>query len=173
MQRRHIVKTLGVGGLVAGAAASTFPKPAISQNRQQWRMVTTWPTNFPGLGTGANLLAELIGRMSDGRLTVQVFGAGEIVPAFESMDAVGSGPVGLGHGAPITAGQGERDGLHRRHSLRPDGAGANAWFYYGGGQALADKVYAEMGAKFSPRAIPACRWRLVQQGDEHLADYQG
>ena len=101
MNRRKIVKSLGAGGLASGvAAASSFPKPALSQGRQQWRLVTAWPANFPGLGTGANLLAELIGKMSDGRLTVEVFSAGEIVPAFEAMDAVGSGTAEMGHGAP-------------------------------------------------------------------------
>lgn len=151
MQRRNVVKTLGIGGLAAGAAASTFPKPAISQNRQQWRMVTTWPANFPGLGTGANLLADLIGRMSDGRLTIQVFGAGEIVPAFESMDAVASGTVEMGHGAPYYW-QGKIPAT-AFIAVIPFGLTAqeqNAWFYHGGGQALADKVYAEMGTKFFP-----------------------
>ena len=151
MQRRNVVKTLGVGGLAAGAVASTFPKPAISQNRQQWRMVTTWPANFPGLGTGANLLAELIGRMSEGRLTIQVFGAGEIVPAFESMDAVASGTVEMGHGAPYYW-QGKIPAA-AFIAVIPFGLTAqeqNAWFYHGGGQQLADKVYAEMGTKFFP-----------------------
>ena len=56
--------------------------------------------NFPGLGTGANLLGELITKGSGGRLTVKVFGAKEVVPAFEAMDAVGNGTVEMGHGAP-------------------------------------------------------------------------
>ena len=175
MQRRHLVKTLGVGGLAAGAAASTFPKPAISQNLRQWRLVTTWPANFPGLGTGANLLAELIGKMSDGRLTVQVFGAGEIVPAFESMDAVSSGTVEMGHGAPYYW-QGKVNATAFIAAI-PFGLTAqeqNAWFYYGGGQELADKVYAEMGAKFFPSGNTG-----VQMGGwfnkemNSLADYQG
>ena len=35
-------------------------------------MVTTWPPNFPGQGTGANKLARYIGELSGGRLTVDV-----------------------------------------------------------------------------------------------------
>ncbi len=175
MQRRRVVQTLGVGGLAAGAAASTFPKPAISQNRLEWRMVTTWPANFPGLGTGANLLAELIGKMSEGRLTVRVFGAGEIVPAFESMDAVASGTVEMGHGAPYYW-QGKVPAASYIAAM-PFGLTAmeqNAWFYYGGGQELADKVYAEMGAKFFPSGNTG-----VQMGGwfnkemNSLADYAG
>ena len=175
MRRRHVVKSLGVGGLAAGAVASSFPKPAISQNLQQWRMVTTWPANFPGLGTGANLLADLIGRMSDGRLTVQVFGAGELVPAFESMDAVASGTVEMGHGAPYYW-QGKMPSASFISAI-PFGLTAmeqNAWFYYGGGQELADKVYAEMGAKFFPSGNTGTQmggWFNKEMNS--LADYQG
>ena len=88
--RRRFLKAAATGS-VALAAASSLAKPAISQGTMQWRMQTTWPKNFPGLGTGANKLAELIGSLSGGRLTVEVFGAGEIVPAFETMDAVSGG----------------------------------------------------------------------------------
>ena len=65
----------------------------------RWKMVTTWPKNFPGLGTGAEFLAESIGEMSGGRLQVQVYGAGELVPAFEVFDAVSQGAAQMGHGA--------------------------------------------------------------------------
>ena len=44
-------------------------------------MVTTWPKNFPGLGVGAQRLADRITAMSDGRLTIEVYSAGELVPA--------------------------------------------------------------------------------------------
>ena len=62
-------------------------------------MVTTWPKNFPGLGTGANHLAKMITDMSGGRLEVKVYGAGELVPPFESFDAVSRGTAQMGHGA--------------------------------------------------------------------------
>jgi TRAP-type mannitol/chloroaromatic compound transport system substrate-binding protein len=175
MRRRQVVKTLGAGGLAAGAVASTFPKPAISQNLLQWRMVTTWPANFPGLGTGANLLADLIGKMSDGRLTVQVYGAGEIVPPFESMDAVASGTVEMGHGAPYYW-----QGKHVATSfisVIPFGLTAqeqNAWFYTGGGQELADRVYAEMGTKFFPSGNTGTQMAgWFNKEINSLADFQG
>ncbi len=176
MNRRKIVKSLGVGGLATGvAAASAFPKPALSQGLKQWRMVTAWPANFPGLGTGANLLAELIGRMSDGRLTVQVFSAGEIVPAFEAMDAVGSGTAEMGHGAPYYW-QGKVNAVAYVSAI-PFGLTAqeqNAWFYFGDGQKLADKIYAEMGTKFFPSGNTGTQmggWFNKEMNS--LADYQG
>ncbi len=152
LKRRDFVASAAtVGAAGAATVAAGFPKPAISQGKLKWRMVTTWPKNFPGLGTGANLLAKMIGEMSEGRLQVEVYGAGEIVPAFESMDAVSSGTVEMGHGAPYYW-KGKVPASQFIASL-PFGLTAqeqNAWFYYGGGQELADKVYAQMGTKFFP-----------------------
>ncbi|MFQ5954122.1 MAG: TRAP transporter substrate-binding protein [Kiloniellales bacterium] len=148
MKRRDFLKITAVGG-AAVAAASGFPRPASSQGLMEWTMITTWPMNFPGLGTGANLLADFITRGSEGRLKVKVHGAGEIVPAFESMNAVAGGSVEMGHGAPyywkgkVPASQFVVPG--------PFGFTAqeyNAWIQYGGGQKLADKVYRELGCKF-------------------------
>ncbi len=148
MKRREFL-TIAAAGAVTTAA--TFPTPAISQGRMEWRMVTTWPKNFPGLGTGANILADLISRGSGGRLTVKVFGAGEIVPAFESINAVAGGTVEMGNGAPYYW-KGKVPASQFIASL-PFGLTAqelNAWFQYGGGQAMADKVYKKLGCKFFP-----------------------
>jgi TRAP-type mannitol/chloroaromatic compound transport system substrate-binding protein len=150
MQRRQFLKGTAAAG-AAGAAATTFAAPAISQGRLEWRMVTTWPKNFPGLGTGAELLGQFITKASDGRLSVRVFGGGELVPPFEAMDAVASGTVEMGHGAPyywkgkVPAAQflaAFPFGL-----LAPE---QNAWFQYGDGQKIADEIYREMGCKFFP-----------------------
>ena len=173
--RRKILSYSAFGGAGAVAAASQLGKPAIAQERREWRMVTTWPKNFPGLGTGANLLGEMITNMSDGRLNVTVYGAGEIVPAFEAMDAVGNGTVEMGHGAPYYW-KGKVDAAQYIAAV-PFGFSAqeaNAWFYYGGGQELADQVYAEMNCKFFPSGNTG-----VQMGGwfnremNTIADYQG
>ena len=84
MQRRDFLKTAGAGSLALGAGL-TAGRAGAARAEYKWKMVTTWPKNFPGLGTGANLLADFITRGSEGRLTVTVHGAGEIVPAFESL----------------------------------------------------------------------------------------
>ena len=149
MKRRSFLMHAAAG--IGGAATSTLAAPAISQDRREWRMVTTWPKNFPGLGTGAELLADLITKGTDGRLSVKVFGAGEIVPAFESMDAVASGTVEMGHGAPYYW-KGKEPALQFIASM-PFGMIAqeqNAWFQFAGGQAIADEVYKELGCKFFP-----------------------
>ncbi len=114
MKRRKFLKSAAVVGGVAAASAVAYKygkeagiesgvsktaAPAISQGIKQLKMVTTWPKNFPGLGTGAERLAERITAMSDGTLQVKVYAAGELVPAFQSFDAVSSGQAEMSHSA--------------------------------------------------------------------------
>ena len=97
MDRRKFVKTAGMAG-TAGLLAACSSKSGTADCAEgssgpavdglKWKMVTTWPRDFPGLGTGANYLAEIIGKMSNGRLTVDVYGGNELVPPFEVFDAV-------------------------------------------------------------------------------------
>src|SRR5690606_23401983 len=70
-----------------------------SQGNITWRMVTTWPKNFPGLGVGAQKLADSITKASGGRLTIQVFAAGEMVPPLGALDAVLDKSAEMSHGA--------------------------------------------------------------------------
>ena len=97
MKRRDFIRTAGAGAALGAVGAAA---PAIAQQETvKWKMVTTWPKNFPGLGTGAEFLAQLIGQMSGGRIEVKVYGGGELVPPFESFDAVSRGTAHMGHGA--------------------------------------------------------------------------
>ena len=60
MKRREFFKQASVATIGAAAAATTLATPAIAQGNITWRMVTTWPKNFPGLGVGAQKLADRI-----------------------------------------------------------------------------------------------------------------
>ena len=108
----------------------------------KWRMVTTWPKNYPGVGLGAENLAKLVDEMSDGRLQIKVYGNGELVPALEVFDTVSRGSVEMGHGAAyywigkVPAAQ--------FFTAIPFGLNAqemNAWLHYGGGQELWEELY--------------------------------
>ena len=143
MERRKFL-----AGAAAGAAAAGLAAPAVAQERQTWRMVTTWPRGFPGLGVGAQRLAERITAMSDGRLTVEVFAAGEMVPALQALDAVIEGSAEMSHGAayywqnksPSTAFfTGVPFGMTSRELA--------AWIRFMGAQELWDEVYDQFGVK--------------------------
>lgn len=149
MKRREFISGAAVtGAAVTAVAASNFPKPAIAQGRMEWRMVTTWPKNFPGLGVGAARVAQKITDMSDGRLSVKVYSAGELVPPLESFDAVIRGSAEMCHGAAYYW-QGKSKATNFFTGV-PFGMTANelsAWVRYLGGQQVWDEVYAQFGAK--------------------------
>ncbi|HWP95174.1 MAG TPA: TRAP transporter substrate-binding protein [Gammaproteobacteria bacterium] len=152
MKRRDFVKALGAGALLStGLAACTredksaTPATAAGPVRT-WRMVTTWPANFPGLGTGASRLAELIGTLSGGRLKVKVYGAGELVPALEVFDAVASGTAELGHGAAYYwKGKAEAAQFFAAVPFGMSAQEMNGWLYHGGGLELWRELYAPFG----------------------------
>jgi TRAP-type mannitol/chloroaromatic compound transport system substrate-binding protein len=88
MKRRDVLRGVGLAAAAAGLAACApgggGAAGGASEVRLQWKMVTSWPTNFPGLGTGAAKLAERITQATGGRITVKVFGSGELVPPSRS-----------------------------------------------------------------------------------------
>jgi TRAP-type mannitol/chloroaromatic compound transport system substrate-binding protein len=159
MDRRRFLRRLGSGAVLAGAALGAGcksdrnapgPEPqavgAAPFKPVKWKMVTTWPKNFPGLGTGANYLAELITAMSGGRIEVKVYGANELVPAFEVFGAVSAGTAELGHGASYYW-KGKSEAA-QFFSAVPFGLTAeemNAWLYHGGGMELWAETYAPFG----------------------------
>ena len=98
MKRRKFIKNAVATG-AAAAAVSLLASPAIAQGKRELKMVTTWPKDFPGLGTAAQRLARRISDMSAGELTVKVFAAGELVQPFESFDAVAGGAADMYHAA--------------------------------------------------------------------------
>ena len=89
---------------MAAAAASNFPAPAISQGKMQLKLATSWPKQFPGLGTGAQRLADRITNATEGRIEVKHYGGGELVPPLGCFDAVSEGAADLYH-PPSTTGR--------------------------------------------------------------------
>ena len=144
MKRRDFVSGL------SGAAALTACSPgadqtgASAQDQQtfSWKIVTTWPPNFPGLGTAVNTLVRYIEEMSAGRIRIQIYAAGELIPALEVFDAVSRGTAEMGHGAAYYW-RGKTEAAQFFASI-PFGLNAhemNGWLYYGGGLELWREVY--------------------------------
>ncbi len=127
----------------ASPASSLDPEPlSVQADPLEWKMVMAWPKNLPGLATSAERLAQNITAMSNGRLTVKVYGAGEYVPAFQVFDAVSSGTAEMGHSAayywrgkaPIFSVFGTVPyGMTARET--------NSWLHYGGGLELWREAY--------------------------------
>lgn len=150
MERRRFLKNAAVTGAAAGAAAA-FPAPAVSQNRIHWRMALAWPKNAPILARGPQILAEFVEKASDGRMTIEISGAGELVPPLQILDAVAAGTVESAQSYPtFWAG---KDPAFNMVAPLPFGITTqeqHAWLTFGGGQELCDKVYNRHGVKFFP-----------------------
>ncbi|MFV0245088.1 MAG: TRAP transporter substrate-binding protein [Qingshengfaniella sp.] len=144
MDRRSFITKAGL----VGASATTLAAPALAQGNITWRMVTTWPKNFPGLGVGAQRLGDRITAASGGRLTVQVYAAGEMVPPLQSLDAVIDGSAEMSHGAAyywqnkstaLSFFTGVPFGMTSRELA--------SWVRYMGGQEIWDEIYDQFGVQ--------------------------
>src|SRR5690349_24554249 len=135
--------------VAATATAAVIAAPSVARAQaKRWRMVTSWPKRLPGPGMSAERVAERIGAMAGGRLQISVSAAGEVVPAFEVLDAVGGGVAEMGHTASFYW-QGKQPAAAYFTTV-PFGLTPNehvAWVDAGGGQALWDELYKPFGAK--------------------------
>ena len=112
------------------------------QKTYQWKLVTTWPKNYPGLGTAPENFANKVAAMSGGRLTIKVFGAGQLVPAFEVFDAVSQGTAQMGHGASYYwTGKSKATGFFTSVPFGLNAQEMNGWLHYGGGLELWRELY--------------------------------
>ncbi|WP_299734590.1 TRAP transporter substrate-binding protein [uncultured Endozoicomonas sp.] len=160
MKRRNLITSLGIAAATAAlvgcgqgepnqqaAATEAAPAPEV-QETFEWKLVTSWPKNFPGLGTAPERFAESVNAMSNGRLTVKVYGGGELVPPLEVFDAVSSGTAQMGHsGAYYWKG---KDPATQFFTAVPFGLNAqeiSSWIHYGGGQELWEEVYKPFNIK--------------------------
>lgn len=146
MDRRHLLST-GTAGALA-AALTQAPSAAHAQARPafRWNMAMPWPKTTPGLGLNASRYAKLVETMSGGRIRITVYGAGELVPPFEVLDAVQQGTADIAHGTPYFW-AGKAPALHY-FTTTPFGLTSDelaGWLYKGGGMELWREVYADFG----------------------------
>ncbi|MEM7371241.1 MAG: TRAP transporter substrate-binding protein [Bacteroidota bacterium] len=140
--------TLAGASVLGGACTDEGPQqqgegPNIITNKKyRWNMVTTWPPNFPILGVGCKEMAEWVKRMSGGRLSIDVFGAGELVPALESFEAVSLGTAEMANGAAYYwAGKVPAAQFFASVPFGMNAQQMTSWIVSGGGQELWDEVY--------------------------------
>lgn len=162
VNRRAALKTaaaLGAAATGAAVVASVVTAHGPNQTGQQGptiiggaarklRMVTTWPRDFPGLGTGAARLGQRINDASGGSLDVTVYGAGELVPALSAFDAVSQGKADMYHGAEYYwQGRSLAFNFFAAVPMGLTAAEMEAWIRFGGGQELWDELSARHNIK--------------------------
>jgi TRAP-type mannitol/chloroaromatic compound transport system substrate-binding protein len=139
LSRRHV--------LTGGFGALAMPAIAQAPTGMRWRCVTSWSRNLTGPGVTIQRLARRVNEMSQGALVIDVFAAGEIVPALAIFDAVSSGVVETGHTAALFW-QGKMPAASVFTTV-PFGLSpaAHAGWLGSGGQVLWDELYAQHGVK--------------------------
>lgn len=124
-----------------GNPSATLPAPI--QN-YQWKMVTTWPPNFPIFQEGVERFAKDVELMTTGRLMIKVYAGNELVPPLGVFDAVSQGTVELGHGAAYYwAGKIPAAQFFTAVPFGLNAQGMNAWLYGGEGLTLWRDLYAK------------------------------
>jgi len=177
MKRRSFLKAGAVG---ATAAAATIAAPAVvrAQERFQWRMTNAYPPGAPFYSTGPGSpedFAKRVDAMSGGRLKIQHFGAGELIPALEGFDAVRSGTVELNAAnAYFWAGKSFAAQYFTTVPFGLNFQGQNAWLYHGGGLELWHELYSDFGLVAFPlnnTGVQMTGW--FREPIEKIEDFDG
>jgi len=137
------------GRLAAAGLATAAAVPALAQatgGAVRWRLTSSFPKNLDTLFGAAATIARVVGELTDGKFTIELFAAGEIVPGLQVLDAVSNGSVECGQTytgyyigkepAMIFDGSLPFGLTPRQH---------NAWLLFGDGRKLVDEIYEGFG----------------------------
>lgn len=141
----------------AAATALLFtaqPEPAFASKTID--VASTFPKNMVFLGEGAENLSKLLSEVSDGKLNLKVFGAGELVPPLEVFNAVSTGAVDAGWDwigywggtVPVT-------GLMGAMPFGPTPEVFLGWMWEGGGREILQKAYDPFNVQVFPCHLTA------------------
>jgi TRAP-type mannitol/chloroaromatic compound transport system substrate-binding protein len=149
MKRREFLKATGIG-----VAASAVAAPAIAQSMPEvkWRLASSFPKSLDTLWGASETFSKYCAEATDGKLQIQTFAAGEIVPALQVLDAVSANNVEMCHTAAYYfVGKDPTWALFCSVPFGPNTRQQNAWFYDGDGMKLMNEfarksnVYALVG----------------------------
>ncbi|MFA5662934.1 TRAP transporter substrate-binding protein [Castellaniella sp.] len=145
MQRRAFLKKAGLGA-VAGTAAVAAPAIAQSSPKVSWKLASTYNTATPALFSTAQLFCDMVKEVTDGQFNIRLYPAGELVPGFGVMDAVGNRTVECGQTASYYY-YGKNPSFCFDTAV-PWGLTVrqmNAWFREGNGLNLMRELFAPLG----------------------------
>ena len=96
MQRRSLLQRTGIAGvLAAGVAPAVQAQPVV-----RWRLVSSFPKSLDTIYGAGEVFAQALRAMSGGRFEVRVHAGGDLLRAFDVLDAVQGGTMEVAHTAP-------------------------------------------------------------------------
>lgn len=139
-----ILTTTTLAGFWGEGDKSGTPK----QKVYHLKLAETWPSNFPIFGEATKNFKKLAQTMSNGRLKIRIDSKNKHKAPLGIFDFVKSGQYDLGHsGSYYWKGKDINTLFFTAMPFGMTSKEQHAWFDYGGGQELMDKVYAKHGMK--------------------------
>jgi TRAP-type mannitol/chloroaromatic compound transport system substrate-binding protein len=149
--RRSLIKAGAAGGTAMAVSALAAPAIAQSAPEVKWRMTVSWPKSLDTLYGGCDFLAKRVAEMTDNKFQLQVFAAGELVPALQVLDAVQNGQVECGHTSPFYYfGKDQTFAFGTDIPFGMNPRMRNAWMYHGGGLELLNDFHKAYNVTFLP-----------------------
>ncbi len=142
MKRRSFLKSAGIGAVATSAVAA----PAIAQSAPEikWRCASSFPKSLDTIYGAAELLSKRVAAATDGKFQIQVFAAGELVPALQVLDAVQNATVECGHTVPYYyVGKDPTFAFAGAVPFGLNSRGQMAWMTIGGGREMINEFYKD------------------------------
>ncbi len=150
IKRRAFLKATaltGAGVALTGCSHEKNPLQNININKNKKikiRLATSWPANFPIMGTGIERFAKRLEIISQHSLRVKVYPKNVLVPALGVFDAASAGAIDAYHSASyFYKGKNEAFNLFTGFPFGMTATEMNAWIDYGGGMQLWRELYAK------------------------------
>jgi TRAP-type mannitol/chloroaromatic compound transport system substrate-binding protein len=151
MERRKFIGTAGAGmaGILAAGAAPAFAQGA---PEIKWRLASSFPKSLDTIFGAAEVFSKRVASSTGGKFQIQVFAAGEVVPAFGVVDAVQNNTVQAAHTAPYYFwGKDPAFALDTAIPFSLNARQTNAWQMFGGG----NELFADFYKQYNMHRIPA------------------
>ena len=147
MQRRSFLKKAGMS-MATGASVAAVPAFAKEDSlpEVQWRMASSFPKSLDTIYGAAELLANRVSKLTQGKFQIRVFAGGELVPGLQVLDAVSQNTVQCGHTASYYyVGKNKAFAFDTALPFGLSARQQNAWFYFGGGLQLMRELFKGYG----------------------------
>src|SRR5258705_11405435 len=155
MNRRKFLTQVGTGAAVGAVAA---PAIAQSQPEVRWRCASSFPKSLDTIYGGGEVIAKRVAAITGGKVQIRVFGAGEIVHAFGTLDAVQQGTVECTHTAGYYfVGKNKAFAFDTTLPFGMNQRQQNAWIYYGGGLQLVREFFRDFNIISFPAGNTGCQ----------------
>ncbi|NNM70951.1 TRAP transporter substrate-binding protein [Enterovirga aerilata] len=174
MLRRNLL----TGAVLGTGAAVAMPHVARAQKSFNWKMTNAYGPGSPFYVTGPGSPTDfcaMVKAMSGGRLNIQHFAAGELIPALEGFDAVSAGTVEMNAAnSYFWAGKVPAAQFFTTVPFGLNFQGQTAWIMHGGGLALWEELYAPFNLVPMPMGntgVQMTGW--FRKPIEKVEDFQG